>query len=103
MSRNFFHIWQYISIFSIFPKYSKKFRCNCRGQGFAAKDEKTGRIAQCSVKENEYGICCIGSIVMGQTGKPVGAISLSGNAFSGEDKIRFLADILLPPPSGCPA
>ncbi|MCI8593009.1 MAG: hypothetical protein HFI88_11860 [Lachnospiraceae bacterium] len=55
------------------------------------------------MKENEYGICCIGSIVMGQTGKPVGAISLSGNAFSGEDKIRFLADILLPPPSGCPA
>ncbi|HCT90978.1 MAG TPA: IclR family transcriptional regulator [Lachnospiraceae bacterium] len=47
-------------------------------------------------EENEYGICCIGSIVMGQTGKPVGAISLSGNAFSGEDEIRSLADILLP-------
>lgn len=47
-------------------------------------------------EENEYGICCIGSIVMGQAGKPVGAISLSGKAFSGEDEIRSLADVLLP-------
>lgn len=47
-------------------------------------------------EENEYQISCIGSIVLGAAGKPVGAISLSGNVFKDGDEIQVMADYLLP-------
>lgn len=47
-------------------------------------------------EENEYQICCIGSIVLGASGKPVGAVSLSGNVFQDEGEIQAVADDLLP-------
>lgn len=47
-------------------------------------------------EENEYQICCIGSIVLGASGKPVGAVSLSGNVFQDEREIQAVADDLLP-------
>lgn len=47
-------------------------------------------------EENEYNLCCIGTIVRGQTGVPVGAVSLSGSVFKDEKEIQQIADILLP-------
>lgn len=48
------------------------------------------------MEENEYNLCCIGSIVLGATGKPLGAISLSGEVFKSEKEIDDMAAILLP-------
>lgn len=47
-------------------------------------------------EESEYNLCCIGTIVRGQTGAPVGAVSLSGTGFKDEAEIQQLADALLP-------
>lgn len=48
------------------------------------------------LEENEPNLCCIGTIVLGQSGQPVGAISLSGSVFKDEKEIEELAGILLP-------
>lgn len=37
------------------------------------------------IEENEYNMFCIGTIVRGQSGKPIGAISLSGSSMTEED------------------
>lgn len=48
------------------------------------------------LEENEPGLCCIGTIVLGQSGQPVGAVSLSGSVFKDKSEIDELAGILLP-------
>lgn len=37
------------------------------------------------IEENEYNMFCIGTIIRGQSGKPIGAISLSGSSMTEED------------------
>ena len=48
------------------------------------------------MEENEMNLCCIGTIVLGQYGQLIGAISLSGNVFKDEDEIKDISNILLP-------
>ena len=46
------------------------------------------------MEENEYHLFCIGAVVLGNTGKPVGAISLSGHTMTEEEE-KDLSEKLL--------
>ena len=46
-------------------------------------------------EESEYGLFCVGAVVMDQTGGPIGAISISGDTLTPEEE-KSIAGLLLP-------
>lgn len=46
-------------------------------------------------EENEYGVFCVGAVVMDQTNSPIGAISISGDTLTSEEEAQ-ISGVLLP-------
>lgn len=47
------------------------------------------------VEEYEYGVFCVGTVLMGNVNQPMGAISISGNSLTPEEEASIV-EVLVP-------